>query len=1154
VLTSADRTSPYQGLRNYNEEDAEFFFGRDEERDVIIANLKANRLTVLYGPSGVGKSSLLRAGVEAAIRKAAIARHARVGTPEFVPVVFSAWQNDPTGALTAAIASAVEELTGEPLASTSSLHEAIVSATARVDASLLVILDQFEELSLYQVGRNGAGSFDGELPRLVHDRRLAVNFLISIREDAFAQLDRFRHSIPGLLENRLRVHPLSDAAAREAIIAPIQRYNELFKPTPEVTIEEELVTAMLDQVRTGRVMFEGEGHGGLAANNGHDDGQPRGQIETPYLQLVMERVWECEMAQASHVLRRSTLTELGEAEEIVRTHLDNALGGLPPEQREAAVDVFDHLVTPSGTKIALRIPDLVAYSDRPVDQVEALVATLSSGPQRILRPVPPPPGVDDRPGVEIFHDVLAPAILSWRARQGADRLEREKREADERARRERRRARLFSALLAGALVLLLIAIGAVVLAEVNRSRADSAQKAAESGQLAAQAVADFQGGRLGRALLLSIEAYKTAHSAQARNVLVEGLEKTQGMVGYLPGQDGGVNAVAVSPNGRTLASGDADNTVVLWDLATGRRLHTLHGHTGAVDAVAFNPGGGIIASGSSDHTVALWDVATGGLLRVLHGHTGNVLAVAFSPDGRTVASGGADGSIILWQAGTTRPTRVLHTSADAVNGLAFSRDGRMLASGQGDDTVILWDAVTGRRLRTLRGHAGPVQAVSYSPNGAELASASADHTIRLWAVSSGRVLGVLRGHTAAVNSVAFSPDGTQLVSGGADHAIALWDAARGRLIRFVSSDTGSIVESVAFTPDGRTLVSGSDDGSVVLWKTRLPAGLRTLLDPRPIFALAFNPAGRELAAANDDGTVVLWSLATGQLVRTFMGHHGASNGVAFSPDGRSLASSGDDGSVIIWDLASGRRTVLPGGMGALYAIAFNRTGSELAAASADGSVLVWDTGSGRPRELPADRSGVYGVAFSPDGKTIASGGASGSVALWDAATGRRLATLRAHTAAIESVAFSPDGKTLASGSDDDTAILWDPRTARELGDPLRGHLDGVITVAFAPNGKTVATASRDNTAIVWNLSTRLGRPLGGHSDIVTSVAFNPVDGSIATGSLDRTVVLFPAPPASSSPDDIYERLCSVARRNLTSAEWREFVPGRHYQQICPAYQ
>jgi len=143
---------------------------------------------------------------------------------------------------------------------------------------------------------------------------------------------------------------------------------------------------------------------------------------------------------------------------------------------------------------------------------------------------------------------------------------------------------------------------------------------------------------------------------------------------------------------------------------------------------------------------------------------------------------------------------------------------------------------------------------------------------------------------------------------------------------------------------------------------------------------------------------------------------------------------------------------------------------------------------------------------------------------------------------------------LASGSDDTSAILWNPTTARQVGDPLLGHLDGVITVAFAPNGETVASASRDKTSIVWNVSTRLGEPLGGHSGIVTSVAFNPANGSLATGSLDRTVILFSAPPASSTPDAIYARLCSVVRRSLTTAEWHEFVPGRPYQRTCSAYQ
>ena len=560
ALASQARTSPYQGLRNYDEEDSEFFFGRDQERDVIIANLKASRLTVLYGPSGVGKSSLLRAGVEATLSRAAITSYARVGTPEFVPVVFSSWQEDPLGGLAAAIASVVGRVTGASLKPEPSLAGTIAAGASAADATLLVILDQFEELSLYQRRHNGAGSFDAELPRLVGDRTLAVNFLISLREDSLADLDRFRRSIPGLLNNRLRVRPLSLTAAREAIVRPIQRYNELAAASPEVTIEDELVSAVLDQVRAGRVTFQAEGHGAVRAANGAD-GEADSQIETPYLQLVMEKVWEREMAEGSHVLRRSTLAQMGEATEIVRTHLDDALSALDPDQREAAVDVFDHLVTPSGTKIALRLSDLVAYSHRPPDQVEALIETLSSGPQRILRPVPPPPGVEARPGVEIFHDVLAPAILGWRTRQSAERLEREKRDADERARRERRRARLFGALLAGAVVLLVVAIGALVFAEVNRAQADRAQQTAQSGQLAAQAASDFRPGRLGqRAAAEHRRRIRTAPSALARASLVEGLERTRGMSAYFSGQSGPINAVAVSPDGRTVASGSTDKT------------------------------------------------------------------------------------------------------------------------------------------------------------------------------------------------------------------------------------------------------------------------------------------------------------------------------------------------------------------------------------------------------------------------------------------------------------------------------------------------------------------------------------------------------------------------------------------------------------------
>ena len=237
-------------------------------------------------------------------------------------------------------------------------------------------------------------------------------------------------------------------------------------------------------------------------------------------------------------------------------------------------------------------------------------------------------------------------------------------------------------------------------------------------------------------------------------------------------------SVAYSPDGRTLASGNANGTVSLWDADTGRVIRSLEGHSDWVNAVAFSPDGQTLASGSGDRTVKIWDVNSGRELRSLEGHSSGVSAVAFSPDGQTLASGSWDNTVKLWAVNSGRELRSLEGHSSYVYSVAFSPDGQTLASGSDDNTVKLWAVNSGRELRSLEGHSGSVNAVAFSPDGQTLASGSWDSTVRLWAVNSGRELRSLEGHSDWVNAVAFSPDGRTLASGSADGQVRLWDAAR----------------------------------------------------------------------------------------------------------------------------------------------------------------------------------------------------------------------------------------------------------------------------------------------------------------------------------------------------------------------------------------
>ena len=423
------RDCPYAGLMPFTEEQAAFFFGREAEREIITANLMASRLTLLYGPSGVGKSSVLNAGVAHHLR--AEQTRTKNGKPEFGIVTFRTWRDDPLVGLELAIGKEI----GRPVAGRT-FSDRLVNGTEAVAGDLLIILDQFEEYFLYHATADGDGTFAVEFPRVVNRPDLRVSFLVSMREDSIAKLDFFKGRIPNLFDNYLRIDHLERTQARDAIVRPIEEFNRQQPAgTPPMRIDPALAELVLNQVTRGRVAIAGTGKGRLDRGTGGQSDDAR--VETPYLQLVLTRLWQEETAAGSRELRASTLERLGGAGHIVATHLDAALAALTPDERDAAAGIFQFLVTPSGTKIALGVDDLAQYAKRKKEEIQPLLVRLSSGENRILTPVAPPPDHPSRESYQIFHDVLAAAVLEWRNRYHAAA---ERKDAEARAEEQRQRA------------------------------------------------------------------------------------------------------------------------------------------------------------------------------------------------------------------------------------------------------------------------------------------------------------------------------------------------------------------------------------------------------------------------------------------------------------------------------------------------------------------------------------------------------------------------------------------------------------------------------------------------------------------------------------------------------------------------------------------
>jgi WD40 repeat protein len=281
------------------------------------------------------------------------------------------------------------------------------------------------------------------------------------------------------------------------------------------------------------------------------------------------------------------------------------------------------------------------------------------------------------------------------------------------------------------------------------------------------------------------------------------------------------------------------------------------GHVGPVYAVAISPDGRKVASGGADNTVRIWDTRTGKEIKRFEGHTGRVWTVAFSPDGRHVASGSFDGTVRLWDVVTGRQ-KTIGTHKDYVRSVAFSPTGRRLVSGGDDRMARLWDVVDADEIQTFRGHDHFVWSVALSGNGAYVLTGSLDKTVRLWKVADGKEIRKLTGHHDTVLTVTFSADGRRALSGSTDGTLKLWDLEKGEELRTFRGHKG-YVHSVSLSPDGRRALSAGSDQTIRLWDVQTGDEVRKLEGGRDqIWSVAFSRDGRLAASAGQDGSVRIW--------------------------------------------------------------------------------------------------------------------------------------------------------------------------------------------------------------------------------------------------------------------------------------------------------
>lgn len=1025
-MSEAADFCPYVGLQPFREQDRDYFFGRTRDQRIIISNLFASDLTIFYGASGVGKSSVLLAGVVPQLRL----------TKRVAVAVFRDWAKpDFLGEIKRVCVEAVRMV--EPDAAgldvSRPFDEILRLGAEAVKGRFLLIFDQFEDYLLYQPDADSGSSFDAELARVVNRPDIDAGILISLREDAVASLDRFRTRIPGVLSHTIRLGYLDKTSAEEAIRGPLRVYNER-NPGQTAQIEDELVGAVMQEARERMSGTSGTGQAPKVAEV---------PIETALLQLLLTRIWRSESPskQGVRTLRLETLRSQGGAAAIVERHLADMLTGLDGNQLEVCSRIFDRLVTPSGAKVACAERDLRRWSDDLVDALPTLLHRLSTGESRILRPISPSPGSDTGVLYEVFHDVLCGAVLNWRnsylEQKTRAELGRKAEEQRQRAEEQERTAKKLRRILlaVGALAVVAIFAGAEALRYARNAREQSLQVKAQSRTASAMASAAEAFNQiqldpeLGAEVVIRAWPMFSQAPDSERIKAADELAQLLGAMKLRTTLKTGVSIQTVAP--------DIDQAGLLF-LQDGKVIYPVQWPTGKTNAVTLqtsdsatigapssDPTGRFLAATVDPTTVRLWDAHTGKTLRDLK-LPSPVSAISFRQDGSSIAVVG-NNDIGIWQIGSDTPELFKYNEFYVAQSVALHPRLPLLLTGRFDGEIQVWDLNSRNVTKRLRRHHDSVSNLQFSSDGKLLVSSSNDGTIRIWRVADWSLKTTFYGHENSVFSASFSPDGTKVVSSGVDATVRVWD-----------------------TESGRELA-------------------RLLSHSQPVAWAGFVDGGRTVLSADWGGVIKSWSAG---------GHADFVNAISFSPSGDIAASASDDHTVRVWDTVSGEELrILNGHADRVTSLRFSRDGARLISADAVGQVIVWNPKTGQRIDQfcchkDARGNGVETISdftVTSDGMQIVTIGMS-SITLVDAAA-RTVQRLAESGYSFRKVAISPNDQLLLATTDD--GILWSWRrsgTSWKLITKQTAHSYDIGALAVSPDSKRVITGDREGGAAIWTVN------------------------------------------------------------------------------------
>ena len=1179
---------PYKGLASFESTDADYFFGRERLVAELVARVAVERFVGLVGVSGSGKSSLLLAGLCPALRVGALP-----GSEGWLTVLLTPGA-EPLDHLARALAAVAPGLSpdvlrarlrDDPDALEHIARDAL--ATKPPGSRLVVVVDQFEELFTMCRDDEVRRRFVDGLARSVADPRAPVSVIVAVRADYYARCAAVPELAP-LLGATLLVGTMTDRELRRAIEEPARRAGLRLEAglTDAIVADVGHEPGGLPLLSTALVETWVRRHDSTLTLAGYAEAGGVTGALTHLAESVYQRFSPDEQESCRRTLLR--LAEPGEGDDDVRRRAPTAELVVPddPDATNVLAILTDRrLVTAGadGVEVAHEAllrewPRARAWleDDRDGRRLHHHLAASAAGWE-----------AEGRDQAELYRGARLASALDWSTTHPgeANRLEREFLETasaahDAELRTARRSARRLRALLAATAVLLVVAIAAGSLSVVQRGDARDRARAAELSRLATQA-ATLPVDELGRALLLGVEARRLDRSESGDGALEAALAHAPAGLERLIPVPGGVGYADVSPDGRRLVTAGDDGKGRIVDVASGRIVRTLDLGPGDIGAgvASVSPDGNLVVVArvflDGTRSIRVFDAHTGRPVGPkLHAGSGIVLA-GFLPNDPTRLVTVSPHVLVRWDVSDPeRPSRIgaaLRLPANPhphpVTLFTISPDGRTaLTSAAGaddlgsDGSTFVWDLESrSRLLGPLPGRPGP-----FTPDGTQLTLGRHDH-IAFVDAATGADRSTLSVGFTPPNGYIMSGDGRRLaVSNGADGKTRVFDLASGQIGESLTLFAGPS-RPLAFLPGDRLLVGSQDEAAVWRYLDPAPAFATLLPGQAGNFDARFTPDGNEIVITEGQQLVRARARDGRPLGRVLDLSVAPSSRVAVSPDGSTVAVPEADGTVSLWDRRTGtRQSLLRAGQTGPIHVAWSPAAPVVATVSGfDRNLVLWDVSDHRDPKVRhrLDSADVVNLdfrqpTFSRDGRVVTLNDFPelGQVTFVDVAHGRVLRT-RTPGGQIGPLLHSPDGKTMAT---------------------IR-YLEGVLTVFDAATGRIRATRQVDGHPGQWAFVQ------GGRRIAILSVPSSTDHGPASLQLWDATTlervgerVTFAmdgwgAGEGDASPDgtklishtdrgavlwDLNPRhwetlACRIAGRNLTRAEWNQYLPGRDYHRTCP---